>query len=335
MTTKKDNKNLRKCAILLSALGEEAAAEVIKTMNGSEIQTVTAALASLKQITRMEINEVIEEFRVDVDQYTSVSLGSESYVRDLLTRALGADRAAGILEDVLERGNTNSGIDALNTLEPASIIELISEEHPQIIATILVHLDRERASGVLALMNERLRNDVILRVATFGGVQPSALVELTAQFNDVLSGQSAKRSKMGGVRTAAEILNTMKGPDESMILASLREADEDLAQRIEDEMFVFENIADLEDSAIQMILREVDGNIWAIALKGAKQELIDRIMSNMSSRQAEMIREDLADQGPVRLSVVEAEQKKVLQIARRLSDEGKILLHAAGEDAYV
>ncbi len=327
--------SLRKCAILMIALGEECAADVIRHMDAAEIQTLGTAMATVNQITRAELNQVMEAFREDAAQYLAVSLGSESYVRDILTRAVGADQAAGVLEDILKNSNQNKGIDALNTLEPASIVELISDEHPQIIATILVHLDRERAGGVLTLLPERLRNDVVMRVATFSSVQPSALLELTDVFNGVLSGQSTKSSKMGGVRTAAEILNIMNGSDEAKILSALRTQDAELTQQIEDEMFVFENIAELDDTAIQLISREVDNSSWAIVLKGASPTLVDCILRNMSSRQSEIIREELAEQGPLRISTVEAERKKVLSIARRLADEGQILLRAAGDDAYV
>jgi flagellar motor switch protein FliG len=333
MMNKSDS--LRKAAILMVALGEECAADVVKHLNADEVQRLGTAMATMKQVTRSEVNAVMDEFRQEAEQFMSVTLGSDSYIRSILTRAMGPDRAAGLLEDILESGNAVNGIDALNSLDPAAVVELISDEHPQIIATILVHLDRDRASGVLTLLSERLRNDVILRIATFGGVQPSALYELTDVLNGVLSGQSAKRSKLGGVRTAAEILNSMTSSEEAKITAVLRERDAELAQRIQDEMFVFDNVTDLDDTAIQLILREVDASVWPIALKGAKEALLNRILGNMSTRQAQMIREDLADQQPMRLSVVEAEQKKVLEVARRLADEGKILLRNTGDDSYV
>jgi len=333
MMNKSDS--LRKAAILMVALGEECAADVVKHLNGEEVQRLGTAMATMKQVTRSEVNAVMEEFRQEAEQFMSVTLGSDSYIRNILTRAMGPDRAAGILEDILESGNAVNGIDALNSLEPSAVVELISDEHPQIIATILVHLDRDRASGVLTLLSERLRDDVILRIATFGGVQPSALYELTDVLNGVLSGQSAKRSKLGGVRTAAEILNAMNSSEEAKITAVLRERDAELAQRIQDEMFVFDNLSDLDDMAIQLVLRNVDSSVWPIALKGAKEPLLNRILGNMSTRQAQMIREDLADQQPMRLSVVEAEQKKVLEVARRLADEGKILLRNTGDDSYV
>jgi len=283
-------------------------------------------MASLKQVTRNDVAVVLEEFRQEADQFMAVTLGSDDYIRTVLTKALGSDRAAGLIEDILEAGEGGSGIDALNWLDPHTVAELIGDEHPQIIATILVHLERDRAAGVLALLTDRLRNDVMLRIATFGGVQPAALSELTEVLNSVLAGQGAKRSKMGGVRTAAE---------EETVVASLRERDNDLAQKIIDEMFVFDNLLDVEDRAIQLILKEIDNDTLMVALKGAQEELRAKFLRNMSSRAAEMLREDLEAQGPIRMSKVEGEQKKILQIARRLAESGQIVLGNSGDDAYV
>src|SRR5690606_21870695 len=272
------------------SLGEDAAAEVFKYLSAREVQQIGAAMANLKQITRNDVDGVLEEFRHEADQFMAVTLGSDEYIRSVLTKALGTDRAAGLIEDILEGGEGGNGIDALNWLDANSVAELICDEHPQIIATILVHLERDRASAVLALLNERLRNDVMLRIATFGGVQPAALHELTDVLNGMLSGQGAKRSKMGGVRTAAEILNFMNSAEEDAVVASLRELDADLAQRIVDEMFVFENLADIEDTAIQLILKEVDTASLTIAMKGAPEELREKFFKNMSNRAAEMLR---------------------------------------------
>jgi len=327
--------NLDRCAILIMSLGEDAAAEVFKYLSAREVQLVGGAMANLKQVTRADVDQVLEEFRQEADQFMAVTLGSDDYIRSVLTKALGTDRAAGLIEDILEAGDGGSGIDALNWLEPGSVAELIADEHPQIIATILVHLERDRASAVLALLNERLRNDVMLRIATFGGVQPAALHELTDVLNDILSGQGAKRSKMGGVRTAAEILNFMNSAEEEAVVASLRELDGDLAQRIVDEMFVFENLADLEDTAIQLILKEIDTAALTIALKGAPEELREKFFKNMSNRAAEMLRDDLEAQGPVRMSRVEEEQKAIVQVARKLSEAGQFSLSGLGSDEYV
>lgn len=328
------DKNIDRCAILLLSLGEDAAAEVFKYLSAREVQKIGTAMASLQKTTRAEVDSVLEEFRAEADQFMAVTLGSDEYIRSVLNKALGTDRAAGLIEDILDASDGSGGIDALNWLEPASVAELIQDEHPQIIATILVHLERDRASDVLALLNERIRNDVILRVATFGGVQPSALQELTDVLNEVLSGQSIKRSKMGGVRAAAEMLNYMSSSQEEGVVAALREVDGDLTDRIVEEMFVFENLVDIEDSAVQLILREIDMNSLTVALKGVPQELTDKFMKNMSNRAAEMLREDLEAQGPIRMSKVESEQKAILQVARNLAESGAITL-TGGNDEYV
>jgi flagellar motor switch protein FliG len=330
------NPNASRCAILIMSLGEDTAAEVFRYLSAREVQEIGAAMANLKQVTRSDVDNVLEEFRHEADQFMAVSLGTEEYIRSVLNKALGNDRAASVIEDILEsEARANNGIDALNLLDPNSIAELIKDEHPQIIATILVHLERDRASGVLELLDDRLRNDVMLRIATFGGVQPDALQELTSVLNEALSGQGAKRSKMGGVRTAAEILNFMSTTEEEELVGSLRDIDPDLAQRIIDEMFVFENLVDVEDSAIQAILKEIDTNALTIALKGAGEELREKFFRNMSNRAAEMLREDLEAQGPIRMSRVEEEQKNILQTARKLAESGQITLTRGGNEEYV
>ncbi len=326
---------LNRCAILIMSLGEDAAGEVFKFLSAREVQQIGTAMAGLKQVTRSDVDQVLEEFRHEADQFMAITLGSDDYIRAVLTKALGSDRAAGLIEDILEGTDGASGIDALNWLDAQNVAELIVDEHPQIIATILVHLERDRASDVLALLPERLRNDVMLRIATFGGVQPQALQELTEVLNNLLSGQGAKRSKMGGVRAAAEILNYMSSMEEESVVASLRSLDSDLAQRIVDEMFVFDNLIDVEDTAIQLILKEIDTTQLTVALKGASEELRDKFFKNMSNRAADMLREDLEAQGPVRMSRVEEEQKNILGVARKLAEAGQLTLIRSANDEYV
>lgn len=334
MTTNEDK--LRESAILMMALGEDAAAEVFKYLNPKEVQELGIAMANLAQLTRNDMDQVLEEFRQEADQFMSVTLDSNEYIRSVLNKALGTDRAAGIIEDILdtERG-TGSGIDALNWLDATSVAELIAGEHPQIIATILVHLERDRAADVLIELNERLRDDVVLRIATFGGVQPNALQELTEVLNSLLAGQSAKRSKMGGPRTAAEILNYMSSAHEESIIDSLKVMDADLTERIVEEMFVFDNLLGLEDQSIQLILKEIETTSLTVALKGTTDELREKFFRNMSKRAADMLREDIEAQGPVRMSKVEEEQKSIVEVARRLAEEGQINLSGPAGDEYV
>ena len=328
-----DSDGIQRSAVLLMSLGEDEAAEVFKHLAPREVQKIGRAMASLKNVSREHVGGVITRFCSEAGEQSSVALEAREYLRSVLVKALG-DKSAIIIERILQGGDT-SGIEKLKWLDSTTIAQLICNEHPQIIATILVHLERDRAAGVLALLTDRLRNDVMLRIATFGGVQPAALSELTEVLNSVLAGQGAKRSKMGGVRTAAEILNMMNSTQEEAVVTSLRERDNDLAQKIIDEMFVFDNLLDVEDRAIQLILKEIDNDTLMVALKGAPEELRAKFLRNMSSRAAEMLREDLEAQGPIRMSKVETEQKKILQIARRLAESGQIVLGNSGDDAYV
>jgi len=325
---------LDRCAILLLSLGEDIAANVCKHLTPREVQRLGTSMAAIKQITRGQVSAVLQSLREDVEQFMAVSLGSGDYVYNVLNKALGAENAASMMEDILENTQDSAGMDVLNWVEPARVAELIKNEHPQIIATILVHLARDRACNVLTLFPERLRNDVVLRIATFGGVQPVALHELTEVLGDMLVGQSVKRNTMGGVRTAAEIINFMSTSEEEALMAQLRETDADLAQRITDEMFVFENLGDLDNEAVQRIIKETDTALLPVALKNAAEPLREKFLANMSSRAAEMLREDLQAQGPMRMSRVEEAQKTMLALARKLAEDGQITL-GRGEDAYV
>jgi flagellar motor switch protein FliG len=253
----------------------------------------------------------------------------------VLTKALGTDRATGVIDRIL-RGNDTGGIEALKWMDAASIAEMIRNEHPQIIATILVHLERDQAADVLTRFVERMRNDVMLRIAALEGVQPSALSELNDVLTQLMQGASkVSKSALGGTTVAAEILNNLGTSIEASVMASLREHDAELAQQIEDQMFVFENLNDLDDRGIQLLLREVQSESLIIALKGTSNDLREKIFKNMSSRAAEMLRDDFESKGPVKLSEVEAEQREILKIVRRLADEGQIALGGKGEEGLV
>ncbi|MGO4392528.1 flagellar motor switch protein FliG [Variovorax sp. M-6] len=325
----------RKSAILLMALGEDRAAAALAHLATSEVQTLGLAMAKLAAVSKDELNSVLSEFREETEQLSALHLGSSSYIRAVLKKALGDDRASNLLEDILQADEPHSGIERLNQLEASEVAELIRDEHPQILATVLIHLDRMKASEVLEKLPARLRHDVIMRVATFGGVQPSALMELTDVLTEMLSGQGLKRSRLGGVRTAAEIVNLMASAQEEEAIAHVREHDEALAQRIIDEMFVFENLLSLEDRSIQRLLKDIESDSLIIALKGAPQELRDKFLTNMSTRAAETLREDMELRGPVRVSQVETEQKSILQVARRLAEAGEIVIAAPGTDDFV
>ncbi|HGJ5873026.1 MULTISPECIES: flagellar motor switch protein FliG [Arsenophonus] len=323
-----------KSAVMLMSVGEEQAAEIFKHLNSREVQKLSVAMSSLRQISNQELSDVLAEFEENAIQYAAINVNTNDYLRSVLVKALGEERANTLLEDIFETKETATGIDTLNFMEPQMAADMIRDEHPQIIATILVHLKREQAADVLALFDEKLRNDVMLRIATFGGVQPSALAELTEVLNNLLDGQNIKRSKMGGVRTAAEIINLMKSQQEEVVISAVKEYDDELAQKIIDEMFLFENLIEMDNRSMQRLLQEVENDSLVIALKGCEQNLRDHFLNNMSRRAAEIMRDDLASRGPVRLSQVEAEQKAILFIVRRLAESGEIVMNG-GEETYV
>ncbi|TKV07853.1 flagellar motor switch protein FliG [Citrobacter sp. wls619] len=323
-----------KSAIVMLTLGDVRAAEVFKHLNAHEVKQISSSMVNIAGFTHDQMSAVLQEFKHDSTEFAALSLNTNEYLRSVLVKALGEERASTLLEDLLETHQGSNGIETLNFMDPVSVFDLIREEHPQIIATILVHLKRNQAADVLGKFDERERNDIMVRIATFGGVQPAALQELTEVLNNLLHGQNLKRSKMGGVRPAAEILNLMKSQQEVTAIEAVRDFDSELAQKIIEEMFLFEKLVDVEDRSIQRLLQEVESECLVVALKGADEMLRDKFFRNMSRRQADLLTEDLASRGPVRLSQVEAEQKTILNIVRRLADSGEIII-GGSDDAYV
>jgi flagellar motor switch protein FliG len=326
--------HVRRSAILLLALDDESAAMVLRQLPAREVQEVSQEMARLDNVSHEDMHQVLDEFQDEAEQYAALNLNSTEHIRAVLEKALGTERAASLLVDIMDSNGANSGIDALNLMEAATVSEMIREEHPQIIATILVHLERRQAADVLATFEEKLRNDVVLRIATFSGVQPAALQELTEVLGNMLDGQNLRRSKMGGVHTAAEILNLMNSALEEAAIESVRAHNKDLAQSIIDEMFLFDNLIEMDDLGIQRLLKEIDSNSLRFALKGAPEALRDKFLKNMSTRAADLLREEMEGSGPVRMSQVEKEQKAILLVVRKLANDGEIVL-GGGDDAYV
>jgi flagellar motor switch protein FliG len=327
-----DEEGLEKAAILLMTVGEEDAAAVFKFLSPREVQKLGETMARMKTVPREKIEKVIVAFNKTKEEQFSLVGDTDAFVSQVLKRALGDEKANMLLDRILQ-GRDVSGIEALKWMDPGSISELLKNEHPQIIASILVHLERDHASEVLRHFNERLRNDVLVRIATLDGIQPQALQELNEVLSKVLAGgEKLKKATLGGTKATAEILNFLGAQLETAAVESIREHDSELAQKILDQMFTFENLNALDDRAIQTLLREVQSESLIVALKGAEQDLREKIFKNMSSRASEMLREDLEAKGPVRVSEVEAEQREILKIVRRLADEGQIQLSAGGGD---
>jgi len=325
-----------RAAILMMSLGEDSAAKVLKHMGPKEVQRIGYAMAAVANVSRTQAGSVIGEFVNIVQEQTGMGVGNEDYVRKVLTEALGTDKAGGVIDRIL-MGQNSKGLESLKWMDSRAVSEIIRLEHPQIIAIVLSYLDGDQSADVLSLLPERVRSDVLLRIATLDGIQPSALKELDEILEKhFASNDNVKQSSgFGGAKAAADILNFMDSAIESAIMDAVKEVDPDLGQAIQEKMFVFENLAEVDDRGIQALMREVSSESLVIALKGADQDIREKIFKNMSKRAAEMLRDDLEVRGPVRLSEVEAAQKEILSIARRMADSGEIALGGKGAEEYV
>nr|WP_315247473.1 flagellar motor switch protein FliG [uncultured Albidiferax sp.] len=330
-----DEQGLTDAAIFLMSLGEEEAAEVFKHLSPKEVQKLGETIAKTKVVTREKVDEVLVRFTAAAAAQSLLVNDTADYVKAVLRRALGDDKASLLIDRILLGGDV-SGIESLKWMDPLSVAELLRNEHPQIVAAILVHLDYEQSAAVLKQLTERQRNEVLLRVATLEGIQPTALKDLNEVLFKVLAGgDKIRKSSLGGVKAAAEIINLLGANIEGTVIESIKGFDSDLAQKIVDKMFVFDDVAKLDNKSIQMVLKEVASETLVVSLKGASPELKEKILANMSSRAAESMREDLESRGPMRLSEVEAQQKEVLKIVRRLVDEGQVVLGGGGDDGFV
>jgi flagellar motor switch protein FliG len=335
MASNKDDQGVEDAAILLMSLGEEEAAAVFKHLAPKEVQKLGETIARMKSITRERMDNVLDKFGTVAQSQHVLVQDTDEYVKAVLRKALGDDKANLLIDRILQ-GSDVTGIESLKWMDASSVAELLRNEHPQIVAAILVHLDFDQSSSVLKSFTERQRNEVLIRIATLDGIQPSALKDLNEVMSKVLAGgEKLKKASLGGVKTAAEIINLMGSSVETSALDYIREADNELAQKIMDNMFTFDDLNKLDDKGFQSLLKEVQSESLVIALKGAAPELREKVFKNMSSRAAETLREDLDSRGPVRVSEVESEQKEMLKIVRRLVDEGQIVLASGGADDFL
>ncbi len=322
---------VQRAAVVLLSLGEEQAAEVLKHMSAKEVQKLGLAMTTVGSINRDDVGAVFDDFVDVLAQPNALGAGADDYIRAVLTQALGEERASSLIDRILAGRNT-SGLDTLKWMEPRAIADLVRNEHPQIIAIVMAHLDPDQAADVLKVLPDRTRADVLLRIATLDGIPPNALNEL----NDVMARQFAgsqniKSSNVGGIKVAANILNFMDSGQDEAILGTIGEIDDTLGGRIREEMFVFDNLADIDDRAMQTVLRDVPNEKLAVALRGADARVREKITGNMSQRAAEILMEDMEARGPVRLAEVEAAQKEILSIVRKMADDGSIQLSVKAE----
>jgi flagellar motor switch protein FliG len=323
----------QKAAILLLTLGEEDAASILKHLGARDVQAVGTAMAQLKNVSKEQVETVLTKLQEDVGQHTAIGVGTEDYIRRILVNALGENKAGGLIDRIL-LGRSSKGLESLKWMESRAIAEMIGQEHPQIIALVMAHLEADQAAEVIGYLPARTRSDVVMRIATLDGVQPHALNELDEIMERQFSGNSSKlkSATVGGLKAAADILNAMETSREAELMGAIRGVDSSLSERIEELMFVFDDLAELDDRSMQVLLREVPSARLITALKGADVSIREKIFANMSKRAADMLRDDLEVKGPVRLSEVDAAQKEVLATARRLADAGQINLAGGGEE---
>ena len=324
-----------KAAILLLSLGEADAAQVLRHLGPKEVQRVGTAMAQMRNVQRDQVARVMSEFVEIVGDQTSLGVGSEGYIRKMLTQALGEDKAGGLIDRILLGGNT-SGLDSLKWMEPRAVADVIRYEHPQIQAIVVAYLDPDQAGEVLSHFDHKARLDIVLRVSSLNTVQPAALKELNQILEKQFSGNAnTSRTTLGGVKRAADIMNFLDSSVEGQLMDAIRDIDEDLSAQIEDLMFVFDNLADVDDRGIQTLLREVSSEVLVMALKGADEAIKAKVFKNLCKRAGELLRDELEAKGPVRISEVESAQKEILTIARRMAEAGEIVLGGKGGEEMI
>ena len=324
-----------KAAVFLMTVGEVSAAQIIKHLGPREVQKIGSAMAGLQNVSREMVKSTVENFIQQLQQQTSLGIGNDDYIRKVLNEALGEDKAKGMIDRILMGGNTK-GLDSLKWMDARSIVELIRFEHPQVIAIVLSYLDSDHAAQVLGQLPESTRADLTMRVAAMDGVQPAAMQELNDMLEAQLRGSNGgPTGGLGGLKCAANILNFVERSVEAKISETISDLDAELSVKIQDLMFTFDNLAAIDDRGIQALLREVSSENLVLALKGTDDVIKTKIFKNMSQRAADMLRDDLENRGPVKLSDVEGAQKEIITIARRLADEGQISLGGAGAEAMV
>jgi flagellar motor switch protein FliG len=326
-------KGTERAAILLMTLGEQTAAAVLRHMDIEEVQKLGQAMAGLADVPRERVTDVLGRLLVAVQSKTSIGIGTNDYLRKVMTDSLGERRAGALLGRIV-KGRDSTGIDALKWMEPRAVAELVANEHPQIVATILAHFPSQQAADVLKELDAAAQADVAMRMARLDEVPETALQELDSIVERQTKDAAAiKTAKLGGVKAAADMINRL-GLAQSTMIEKIQSEDAELGELIKDALFVFDNLLKVDDRGMQAILRDVQADTLATALKGADEEISEKIYKNMSKRAAEILRDDISSKGPVRLSEVEQAQKEILAVALRLAEEGTIQL-ASGGDEFV
>lgn len=330
-----DLRPVQKAAVLMMIFGTSTASSILKSLTPDIVQTLGQEMYGLRDIDHATINAVLDEFFERLAEETDIGHGTNTYVRAVFRDALGEDRAQSVLSRI-SNSELDRPIELLDWMDPTAIAELITDEHPQIMALVIASLDPSRAADVLRLLPDDLQPDIIERIATLNTVQPDALQELERVMNLKFKANTTLRaSQIGGVKTAARILNNAKRQMEQRVLKDIRKNDKELMEALQDNMFVFENLGSSDDRSLQTLLRAVEPDQLALALKNADEDLRDRLLSCLSTRAAAAIRDELEALGPVRVAAVEQAQKQIVIVAREMADAGTITLAGRGGEAMV
>ena len=320
-----------KAAVIMLLLGEQQAADVIRFMAPREVNALGSSMVSVADLSQDLVNMVLDDFVSTLKTQTNLGLGTPDYVQNVFKRALGDEKAATVLGKIMPPASSK-GLEILQWMDAKSIGEMVSDEHPQVIAIILSVLEHDVAAEVLEHVSESKRSEIIKRVASLDSVQPSAMAELEGIMAKQFSNNTTSRaSNLGGIETAAKIMNFAKVDVESGVMSGVTKMDKDLASQIQDRMTTFDNMADIDNRSMQTLLRSIENDLLMSALRGADEAIKDKFLSNMSERARDLLLDDMEAKGPIRVSEVEAAQKAIMQIARKLSDDGEIMLAGAGE----
>jgi flagellar motor switch protein FliG len=315
-----------RAAILLMTLGERLAAEVLRYLNPKEVQKIGLVMATLKGVSRQEVTATLDEFLKQAVSRTPLGIGTEEYLRKTLSGALGKDKAQTLINRIMA-GEQLGGLEALRWMDAPAIARVIRNEHPQIVAIVLAHLDADQAAEVLSLFPEPQQADLVMRVANLESVAPSALTELDAILDQKVSNSpTVQSSRIGGLTTAVNLLNLVDRSMNTQIMDSIKEQDPDLGTALDEAMFTFDDLAETSDRGIQTLLKEITNSVLVTALKGSDEAIREKIFRNMSKRAALLLRDDLEGTGPVRLSEVEQAQKEIITVARKLAEAGELTL---------
>lgn len=320
-----------RAAIFLMSLNESEAAEIMRHMPVGDVQKIGHAMATLKNVSRIQADQVLANFTTNIETQAPLAAASPQSLKRLLSKSLGEDKAASLMDRFVD--DQPKGLESLQMMDPKEITEIVLHEHPQVIAIVLAGLDPAKSAQVIAELPRKMSSNIIERVAKMQEIPQDAIIELDNVMQHRFSQSSGfKSTEIGGVRNAAEILNILDKEIEQKIFEELDERDPPLSQEIQDSMFVFENLLEADDKGIQALVREVTSDVLILALKGADEAIQDKIFGNMSKRAAELLRDDLDAKGPVRITDVEEAQKEIVAAARKLVDDGKLMLGTGGND---